>query len=297
MKTRIIVNPNAGNAGDAEQLAGALCREPGTEVLFTEREGDGEALAREALEEGAELIVAAGGDGTLNEVLNGLAGDFGAARLGLIPLGTGNDFARSINVPAELDAALALLKAGRTQRIDVAKASFQDGCRHFLNMSAGGFSGVVSEKADEAKDRWGPLAYMRGALDAFPELTAFEVALTLSGAETLRIGTYNIVISNGRFVAAGIPVAPQARLDDGLLDVMIAPATTIPKLALLVPQVLLGRHLDSDLLLFRKATSIEILSDPPMAFNVDGEILSEEPALFEVLPRALEMIVGPDEPA
>jgi diacylglycerol kinase (ATP) len=297
MRTRIIVNPNAGSAGDAEQLAGTLGREPGTEVLFTEREGDGEALARAALEEGAELVVAAGGDGTLNEVLNGLAADFGAARLGLLPLGTGNDFARSINVPAELDAALALLKAGRTQRIDVAKASFQDGCRHFLNMSAGGFSGVVSEKADEAKDRWGPLAYMRGALDAFPELTAFEVALTLSGAETLRISTYNIVISNGRFVAAGIPVAPQARLDDGLLDVMIAPATTIPKLALLVPQVLLGRHLDSDLLLFRKATSIEILSDPPMAFNVDGEILTEEPARFEVLPRALEMIVGPDAPA
>jgi diacylglycerol kinase (ATP) len=296
-KTRIIVNPNAGSAGDAEQLAGMLGREPDTEVLFTEREGDGEALARAALEEGAELIVAAGGDGTLNEVLNGLAGDFGAARLGLLPLGTGNDFARSINVPAELDAALALLKAGRTQRIDVAKASFKDGCRCFLNMSAGGFSGVVSEKADEAKDLWGPLAYMRGALDAFPELTAFEVALTLSGAESLRISTYSIVISNGRFVAAGIPVAPQARLDDGLLDVMIAPATTIPKLALLVPQILLGRHLDSDLLLFRKATSIEILSDPPMAFNVDGEILAEEPALFAVLPRALEMVVGPDEPA
>ena len=122
---------------------------------------------------------------------------------------------------------------------------------------------MVSEKADEAKDRWGPLAYLRGAIDALPELRRTSSAvLTLNGAERLEIETYNVVFSNGRFVAAGIPVAPQSLLDDGLLDVMIAPATTLPQLALLVPQVLLGRHLESDFLLFRKATCIEIASDP-----------------------------------
>ena len=132
---------------------------------------------------------------------------------------------------------------------------------------------------------------MRGAVDALPELEAFEATLTLSGAETIKMEIYNLVISNGRYVAAGIPVAPQAKLDDGLLDVMIAPATALPNLALLLPQVLLGRHLNSDLLLFRKATRIEIDSTPPMTFNVDGEILSGA-ALFELLPRALEMVVG-----
>jgi diacylglycerol kinase (ATP) len=292
METRVILNPNAGSAGDLDAIREVLGRRPDTEIRITEQEGDAEKLAREAVRAGAGLIVAAGGDGTLNEVLNGLAEDFSAARLGLLPLGTGNDFARSIAVPADLAGALAILDAGRTQRIDVASATMGGRRRFFLNMSAGGFSGVVSEKAGEAKDRWGPLAYMRGALDALPELAAFAVTLHLSGAETLRIEIYNLVISNGRYVAAGIPVAPQARLDDGLLDLMIAPATTIPKLALLVPQILLGLHLDSDLLLFRKATRVEIESDPPMAFNVDGEILGEEPARFEVLPRALEMVVG-----
>jgi diacylglycerol kinase (ATP) len=299
--SRIIVNPNAGSAGDLEAVKAALGERPGTEIRFSEKQGDAEDLAREAARRGVRTVVAAGGDGTLNEVLNGLAEDFaggpGRVRLGLLPLGTGNDFARSIGVPADLGAALAVLDAGRTRRIDVALASFRDGHRYFLNMSAGGFSSAVSEKADEAKERWGPLAYMRGAVDALPELEAFAAKITLSGAETIRMEIYNLVISNGRYVAAGIPVAPQAELDDGLLDVMIAPATALPNLALLLPQVLLGRHLDSDLLLFRKAARIEIESSPPMVFNVDGEILSQEPALFAVLPRALKMVVGEMEEA
>ena len=293
MKTRIIVNPNAGSA---ESLSALRERLPETEICRTEHEGHAEELARQAVEGGADLVVAAGGDGTLNEVVNGLSAGFDRVRLGLLPLGTGNDFARSIGVPDDLEGAVAVLREGRTRRIDVGRALAGGTSRWFLNMAVGGFSGVVSEKASEAKERWGPLAYMRGAVEAWPELTAFEASIVLNGAERLRIATYNIVISNGRYVAAGIPVAPQAEVDDGLLDVMIAPATTIPKLALLVPKVLLGQHLNDDLLIFRRATRIEIESDPPMAFNVDGEILGEAAAVFEIQPRALEMVVGPEEP-
>lgn len=296
MKARIIVNPNAGSVDDLAGLEAALSRLPGTEICRTQRTGHAEELARQAVEEGAELVVAAGGDGTLNEVVNGLSVDFGRARLGLLPLGTGNDFARSIGVPADLDAAIAILLEGRFRRVDVARVTLGAQSRWFLNMSAGGFSGLVSEKASEAKENWGPLAYMRAAVDALPERQTFDMTIILNGAERLQVATYNIVISNGRYVAAGIPVAPQAEVDDGLLDVMIAPATTIPKLAILVPKVLLGQHLNDDLLIFRRATRIEIESDPPMAFNVDGELLGEASAVFEVHPRAVEMVVGPDEP-
>lgn len=297
MKTWVIINPNAGSVEGMAELKASLEQLPGTEIRATEHEGHAEELARQAVEEGIDLVVAAGGDGTLNEVVNGLATDFDRAHLGLLPLGTGNDFARSINVPADLEQAVALLREGRRQRIDVARAILGGKSRWFLNMAAGGFSGVVSEKATEAKELWGPLAYMRGALDALPELTTFKASLLLNGAERLDLDTWNIVISNGRYVAAGIPVAPQAEVDDGLLEVMIVPATTIPNLALLVPQVLLGQHLKNDLILFRRVTRIEIESTPPMAFNVDGELVGEESAIFEVHPRALEMIVGPDAPA
>ncbi len=294
VRTCIIVNPNAGSVEDLAELKTVLGREPGTSVHFSEEKGDAERLAREALRGGAERVVAAGGDGTLNEVVNGLAEDFGRVRLGLLPLGTGNDFARSLGLPGDLESALAALAANRFRRMDVAHARIGEEGRYFVNMSAGGFSGEVSERASEAKDTWGPLAYMRGAIGALPELKGFAATIALNSSETLNLETYNIVISNGRFVAAGIPVAPKAVLDDGLLEVMIAPATTIPQLAVLVPQVLLGLHLESELLLFRKATRVEIECDPPMGFNVDGELMGEGPAVFEILPRALEVVIGPE---
>lgn len=297
MTACIIVNPNAGSVDEVAHVREVLESRPGTVVRVTEEAGDAREIAAEAVRSGARLVVAAGGDGTLNEVVNGLAADFGHVRLGLLPLGTGNDFARSINVPPDLDAALAILERGETRTLDVARATIGGESRHFINMAAGGFSGVVSEKAHEVKDRWGPLSYLRAALGTLPELQGFRTRLTVNGSERLELDTYNIVVSNGRFVAAGIPVAPQSKLDDGLLDVMIAPATTIPQLAILVPQVLLGRHTESDLLLFRKATRLEIESDPPMSFNVDGELIGDAPAFFEVLPRALEVIVGPEEEA
>jgi diacylglycerol kinase (ATP) len=294
MRTCIIVNPNAGSVEELEALEAQLDRLPDSEVLRTEAAGDAERLAREAVLGGADLVVAAGGDGTLNEVVNGLSDDFGKARLGLLPLGTGNDFARSIGVPDDIEGALAILESGAARAVDVARATIGEICRCFLNMSVGGFSGEVSERASEAKDRWGPLAYMRGAIGALPELKGFLTTITLNGAETLRLETFNIVAANGRYVASGIPAAPKAALDDGLLDVVISPMTTIPQLAVLIPQVLLGRHLESDLLLFRRATRLEIECDPPMAFNVDGELIGEGTARFEILPRALQVIVGPN---
>ena len=293
MRTCIIVNPGAGSVEDLGTLEARLGELPDAVVRRTEAAGDAERLAREALRDGADLVVAAGGDGTLNEVVNGLADDFGKARLGLLPLGTGNDFARSIGIPDDLDGALAVLEAGAARAVDVGRATVGGTCRCFINMSAGGFSGEVSERASEAKERWGPLAYMRAAIDALPELKGFLTRIIVNGAEILEMETTNIVVCNGRYVASGIPAAPQAVLDDGLFDVLITPAITIPQLAGLVPQVLLGLHMNSDLLLFRRATRVEIECDPPMGFNVDGELIGEGPARFEILPRALQVIAGP----
>jgi len=301
MTTCVIVNPNAGSVEEIEVLERTVGSSlPGAELCVTREEGDARRFAREALEAGAGLIVAAGGDGTLNEVVNGLAADFGSARLGLIPLGTGNDFARSINVPADLDAAIGILQEGRVRTLDVARATFQDGSqdgsRYFINMAAGGFSGLVSEKADKVKDRWGPLAYLRAAVGVLPELQGFDATFLIDGGEErLKLEAYNVVVSNGRYVAAGIPVAPQSRLDDGRLDLMLVPSASLGEMALLLPQVLLGRHTESDRLIFREITSLEIASDPAMAFNVDGELIGETPVRFEVLPRALQVVVGPEE--
>jgi len=292
VRTRVVLNPNAGSADDHQALRAALAALRDTEVCTTEGPGHAERLAREAVEEGCELVVAAGGDGTLNEVVNGLAVDFGAARLGLLPLGTGNDFARSIGVPTDLEEALAVLAAGRMAALDVGRA-VAGTPRHFVNVSAGGFSGVINEKMDaEVKRSWGPLSYLRSAVEALPELAPYRTTLRLDGGEALDVSAYSVVVANARYVAAGIPVAPEARLDDGLLDLMIVPAASVPQLAVLVPLVLLGKHLGSDLVIFRRAAVIELRSEPPMSFNVDGEPLPDQPTRFEVLPQALRVVVG-----
>lgn len=294
-QTRVIVNPQAGSVEGIEALREAFDAWPGAEVRVTRKAGDARRLAREALAEGTGLVVAAGGDGTLNEVVNGLSEDFGRVRLGLLPLGTGNDFARSIGVPAELEGALEILRQGQTRRLDVARARLGGESRYFINMAAGGFSGQVSEKADEVKDRWGSLAYLRAAIGTLFEIQSFNATFLVDGAERLSLETYNVVVSNGRHVAAGIPVAPHSKMDDGLLDLMLVPSASVPQLAVLIPQILLGRHVESDRLIFRKVQALEIKSDPPMAFNVDGELIGEGRVRFEVLPRALEVVVGPVE--
>jgi diacylglycerol kinase (ATP) len=293
MKTCVIMNPHSGSA-DPDAIQQAIAPLGQVTLHITQQSGDAKQFARHAMAEGCELVVAAGGDGTINEVVNGLAADFSRARLGVIPLGTGNDFARSINVPPDIDAAVELLVAGATQALDVVRVS-SDHVRYFINVSAGGFSGLVDEKlTEEMKRTWGPLAYLRSALEALPDLSEYHTLLVFDDDQPLEIQAFNVVVANARFVAGGIPIAPAAVLDDGLADVLIVPAASMPQLAMLVPEILAGKHLDSELITFRRARKLAIESHPGMWFNADGELVGNEPACFEVLPRALRVVVGPN---
>lgn len=292
MQTCVILNPHAGSVEDVRHVEAAIQRLDGAKLLITERPGDGLHMAREAVEQGCEFVVAAGGDGTINEVVNGLAGRFDRAVLGVLPVGTGNDFARSINVPTEIDAAVELLLQRQTRSLDVVRVS-SDEVRHFINVSAGGFSGLVDEKlTEDLKRSWGPLAYLRSAAEALPDLTDYHTIITFDDAEQHEVKTYNIVIANARYVAGGIPIAPEAQLDDGLVDVLIVPVASMPQLALLVPKVLLGHHLSSELISFRRARKVRVESRPGMWFNADGELVGNQPATFEVLPKVLQVVVG-----
>jgi diacylglycerol kinase (ATP) len=293
MKIYVIANPNSGTA-DGEALQQGLKRLGDATIRTTRQSGDAKHFAAEAVSSGYDMVIAAGGDGTLNEVVNGLADGFDKVTLGLVPLGTGNDFARSIGMPTEIDAAIEIIAAGATQMVDVVRVS-SDQQRYFINISSGGFSGLVDENlTDEMKQTWGPLAYLRSAAAALPDLSEYHMSLVLDDTETLSLTAFNVIIANARFVAGGIPVAPKALLDDGLADVLIIPAASMPQLALLVPQVLLGAHMDSELITFRRARKLSVESHPGMWFNTDGELVGNEPAVFEVLPRALRTIVNPN---
>jgi diacylglycerol kinase (ATP) len=291
-KTCVILNPIAGSVKDPDALFEKLRSLPGTSVKVSARRGSASRFARTALKKGCDIIVAAGGDGTLNEVINGIGEQAGQVRIGLIPLGTGNDFARTLRLPNDIDQCIELILAGRTRAIDLVRVT-SDRVRHFVNVSAGGFSGLVNEKlTPKMKKTWGPLAYVRSAAAALPELRAYLTRIALDDKETLSESLYNVIVGNGCYVAGGIPIAPEAVPDDGLLDLVLIPERPVADLALLAPQILMGNHLSSASIIYRRAAKIGVNSKPGMWFNVDGELVGNEPAVFEVLPRALQFVVG-----
>ena len=290
MRTCVILNPIAGAVKSVGVVRERLRSLNADRFHVSGQAGDAEKFASEAAD--FDLIVSAGGDGTLNEVVNGIAQGGCKAALGVLPLGTGNDFARTLGVPNDLDAGIDQIAAGETRCIDLVRVT-SDRVRYFVNVSSGGFSGVVDEKlTPEMKRTWGPLAYLRGAAAAFSELRGYTTTVALDDAESFELDLYNVVIANGRYVAGGIPVAPRAGIADALLDIVLIPERGPTELAILAAQILVGKHLGSDAIIFRRAKKIAIKSRPGMWFNVDGELIGNEPATFELLPGALQCVVG-----
>jgi diacylglycerol kinase (ATP) len=290
----IIVNPIAGSIVDRDGLLKQLRRLNPRKLRLTRRAGEAESYARDAIRAGSDYVIAAGGDGTLNEVINGIAppGHMGRICVGIVPLGTANDFARTIGLPASVDDNIDILRAKQTAPIDLVRVR-SDWKRYFVNVSAGGFSGLVDEKlTPEIKSTWGPLAYLRSAAAALPELRGYHTNIVFDDGERLMIELYNVIVANGQFVAGGLPIAPQADLRDGLLDVILVPSRSPAKMMLLAAEMLLGNHLSSNAVIFRRAKKISVRSRPGMWFNVDGELIGNDPVVFQILPGALEFVIS-----
>lgn len=293
MDVCIILNPNAGSAAQAEVLRAAIHANSIMTLWETTRESSARELAASALQEGANLIVAAGGDGTIHEVVNGLAGNFAQARLGILPLGTGNDLARTLALPTDVQAAFQLLTSGPVRTLDVIRVETANGTVHGLNVAAGGFTGQMNElMTDELKATWGPLAYLRSAVSVLPNLTDYETFITWDDGPEERIAALNIIVANGRTAAGGYMVAPTANPEDGLLDVVIVQSGSLVDLAGVAARLLVGNYVDSALVLHRQVRQVRVAAHPGMWFNIDGELLTKDPVTFTVLPQALRVIVG-----
>jgi diacylglycerol kinase (ATP) len=292
VKTGVIINPKAGSITDLDILREQIASLKPSYLYCTRRAGEARLHAAEAVRKGCDYIIAAGGDGTLNEVVNGIAPHAAGIRLGLLPLGTGNDFARCLKLPSTVEENIDILRRGHTRPIDLVRVK-SDRTRYFINVSAAGFSGKVNEKLTRAiKKTWGPLAYLRSAAAALPNLRSYRTSIRFGTKERMVIELYNVVIANGRYVAGGLPIAPKANPGDGLLDVILIRQRPAADMVMLAARVLMGKHLTSDAIIFRRVPKISIRSSPGMWFNVDGELVGNEPALFEVIPRALQFVVG-----
>lgn len=247
--TCVILNPGSRTGGDEDVLERLERLLGDWEVRRTEHAGHAGELARAAAAEGFETVVAAGGDGTVNEVVNGLAAAAaageGRACLGILPLGTGNDLVRLLGIPADLEEAVAALRLGACRRLDLGEMRTGDESRFFLNVAAGGFSGEVDKAlTPEIKRSWGPLAYLRAATEVLRDLEVYRVRIRFDGDETVELAALNVVVANGRFAGGGVPIAPRAHPCDGLLEVVVIPEMPLTSMVALAPRVLAGRHLD-----------------------------------------------------
>ncbi len=292
VKPYVIVNRRAGSITDLDGLLSQLQRLEPAALRVTSRRGDAEKFAREAVRKRCGYVVAAGGDGTLNEVINGIATHARQVRLGLVPLGTGNDFARSLELPLTVEENIDILLSQKSMAIDLVRIR-SDHTRYFVNVSAGGFSCHVAERLTaKVKRAWGPLAYLRSAAAALPHLHAYETVVVFDDKQQLTVDLYNLVIGNGRFVAGGLPIAPKADPADGLLDVILILKRPGPEMALLAAKIVLGKHISNGAVIFRRAKKIAVRSRPGMWFNVDGESVGKAPAVFQIIPGALNFVMS-----
>jgi diacylglycerol kinase (ATP) len=289
-----ILNPNAGTAKAIDEIRGRL-EASGFEVRLTVGPGDATEIARERATAGAPTVVACGGDGTISEVARGLIPVRSATRLGIIPLGTGNDLARTLAIPTDLDGALETLVADRERAFDAIAVEPDDAERTYaVNVAAGGFSGQVDEVlSSELKARWGPLAYVWSAARVLPDLTGYHTTLSFDDDRAdERIEALNVIVANARTCGGGFQVAPSADPEDGLLDIVVVRYGSALDLARVGVRLMKGDYVDGEEVVHRRARAVRIVSKPPMWFNVDGELVSRAAVTFRVVPRALRVLVG-----
>ncbi len=298
-RTLVVVNPRSRSGATArrwsaveERLRAALGP---LEVEFTRGSRDAERIAREGVRAGVERLVVAGGDGTASEVATGLlsAGLGGYVSVALLPLGTGSDLARTLGTPRDLEQAIGRLARGKPRRIDAGRVTYRrpdggEAVAYFLNVASLGLSGSVVALVNRAPKHLGPgFSYLAGTLRGLARWRDAQVTLALDGIPVHEGPIVFATAANGCFFGGGMHVAPEARPDDGLFDVVVVPG--MPKVRLLrnLPRLYRGTHLTIAGVKQHRGRVLEARSDETVWIDVDGEPLGTLPARFELLPGAV----------
>lgn len=293
----IIANPASGSGGlphHAHHLHETLTflRAHGwqADLWYTHAAGEGEQLARKAVELKANLVIAAGGDGTINEIIQGLAGSETA--LGVLPNGTVNVWARELGIPLDEAGARDLLVHGRTRSVDL-------GCvngRYFLLMVGIGFDGKVIQAVERKPlKRLGVIGYALAALWLGPGYNGFPVVVQTDGL-VVKTRALQIFVGNTQLYAGAFKFTWRAKIDDGLLDLCIVRKRNLPGRIVVLWDFLLRREQRRLWVRYDTFTSIKIETLRPVAYHIDGEVAGYTPATFQVAPAALKVIVPQKTP-
>ncbi len=294
MRTLVILNPAAGGGSDPRELQDRLARRIDADFQRTSGPGDAIELAEDAARSGYARVIAAGGDGTVREVATGLFRGGGDAGLGIIPTGTGNDLAFSLRLPSGIEEAAVVATGVKTTSLDLIRAVSADPAEsdlYLTNAAVAGFCGRIGESmSPRFRRRWRLVAYPLAALRQIRDLRPYSVEILVDG-RSIVTKALMVIAANSMYAGGRVPLAPGARTDDGQLDLVIIHAVSPPRLATLIPRVLLGRHAAHPGVSIHRASDVFLEADPPMWINLDGDTWMAGSASFHVIAAALQVAV------
>ncbi|HWB23416.1 MAG TPA: diacylglycerol kinase family protein [Gaiellaceae bacterium] len=295
--TVFLVNPASGNGSTGKrwpklELRAAELGLTG-DVVFSERRGQLIELARQAAET-HDLLVVVGGDGTLNEVVNGIAGS--NAEIAVLPAGTGQDFGRTYGIPPAFDDAVRIALEGTPRTIDLGRVTYQgregkEAERYFANVGSVGMSGVVAERANSmSKALGGKATFFYALVRVFAVWKNTEVTVTLDDDE--RHGRmHDVIVANGQWHGGGMKLAPGASPDDGLFDVVLIGDVTKLDFVTTAPKLYKGNHVTHPRIEVLKSSRVTVEAPVPLPIEVEGEPIGTTRAAFEIVPGALRVRV------
>jgi diacylglycerol kinase (ATP) len=296
-----LVNPASANGAtgrrwaELERRAASLGLEGDTQL--SERPGHLSELAAEAVARGATSLVVVGGDGTVHEVVDGVvgAGLGDRVELGMIPLGTGRDFARSLRIPSRFEEAVEVARGGRVRTVDVGRASYTSAAgearAHFANFAGAGISGGIAARANRtSKALGGKISFFWATLAVFSRWQPSEMTVTIDGVER-RARLLEALAMNGDYTAGGMWVAPEASLDDGAFDVVLIGDFSKAEFTTTFPKIYRGRHVTHAKVEIIRARELAVDAPEPLPIVLDGEQPGTTPVRFELLPAALRVRV------
>lgn len=270
------------------------------EALVSERPGHIASLVERAAADGARLLVAVGGDGTVNEATTGLMRlrerGVELPELAVLPRGTGRDFVRTFAIPGRLDDAIAVARDGKVRRIDAGRVALRawdgtDAVAYFANVAGAGMSGAVARRANSSsKALGGKASFLAATLAVFASWKVSDVEVVVDGER--RSGRiYEVVVANCKYLAGGMKMTPEAEPDDGLFDVLVIGDITRTDLALTLPKVYRGTHMPHRKLELLRGRSVAVTGATPLPVQLDGEQPGTTPASFEVVREAISLRV------
>ena len=293
-----LVNPASSNGATGKRWPALAHRASQLglqgETLFSERSGHLIELARGAVDDGATLVVAVGGDGTLNEVVNGVAGK--NVDLATIPIGTGMDFARTYGIPRKLDDAVRVALDGATRTVDAGRVRYRtwagdEAERWFANVGSVGMSGAVAQRANGmSKALGGKLTFFYALTRVFLAWENTEVTVRLDDGER-RGRMHDVIVANGVWHGGGMKLAPDAQPDDGLFDVVLIGDVSKADFLTTAPKIYKGRHVRHAKVDVLRSRHVEVVAPEPLPIEVEGEQVGTTPASFELVPGALRVRV------